>query len=92
LKESKARLGAMTSRRGLCNSPHPDPKYRETVMAPDPTGRQIRNEITGKLETVYVEAEAATVKCSRFADHEGDCSAYAFSIIAPDTWPKPVDA
>lgn len=29
------------------------------------------------------------VWCRRQPGHDGDCAAYAFSIIEPDTWPNP---
>ena len=88
LREIKAALGHQASRRGLCNSPHPDPKYLEPAMVPSPDGATYR-DTAGKLQVVYVEAMAPTVRCGMFAGHDGDCQAYSFSISEQDHWPKP---
>ena len=87
LQKIKAKMGPGSSRRGLCNSPHPDPKWTEPKQVPHPEGKVVR--IGNRLEPVMVEAMVPTVTCSRFALHEGDCAAYTFSVKVPDRWTKP---
>lgn len=79
------RLGPAGNPRGLCNSVHPDAKYTRTVTESKCTF------IDGKYQWVYVEKTVHDVVCSRFAQHTGKCSAFAFSIQTPDTWPHPAD-
>lgn len=87
LKQINAKMGPGGSRRGFCNSPHPNPKYYEPKMVPHPEGKLVR--VGRNLEPLMVEAMIPVVTCSRFAGHEGDCAAYAFHIKAPETWEKP---
>lgn len=73
----RASLGKLSSRVGLCNSPHPDPKHLTTVEKWD-----------AESET-WTTTTTPTVRCARFDGHDGDCTGYAFLISRPDTWPKP---
>lgn len=90
MKEVRAKLiGGGASRKGLCNTPHPDPKYLEEAQSPVMDNRNgvIAQAKDDYGNPVYETVLAPSVKCSRFDGHDGDCSAYAFSITTPDTWP-----
>ena len=87
MQKAIKKMGPGSSRRGLCNSPHPDPKWTEPKEIPHPEGKMKR--VDNRLKPILVEAMVPTVTCTRFFSHEGDCAAYTFSIKVPDRWSKP---
>lgn len=60
---------------GFCNAPHPDPRWTHDVEV---------DMGNGSMEVKQVH----DVICRRFAEHDGDCSAYVTSIRVPETWPR----
>lgn len=86
------RLGG-ASRAGLCNSPHPDPRYRRSNTVDEIIPGTKVPAMPGGVSRP-VRKEYSTVACARFAGHEDTdptCRGFAFSIRTPDSWPTPAD-
>lgn len=87
LREINAGFNTPAGRAGLCNAPHPDPKFHSeiTVMKVVPGSK-----VTALPQGVVYPAQEtiSRVICSQHAGHDdGVCKGWGFSIIKPLEWP-----